>query len=156
MLEIGKATQHDAEALMHLYHNHLTSQPPTEEQNIVIWRDKIARFEQNPMYYLLVGKHDGFVVSSVTLVVVENLTRNNRPYAIIENVVTHADYRGKGYASALMRRASAIAEKMGCYKIMLLTGSKEESTLGFYDNCGFDRTVKTGYARYFSGLAKNI
>ncbi|MCL2198213.1 MAG: GNAT family N-acetyltransferase [Defluviitaleaceae bacterium] len=148
MLEIGKATHHDAEALMHLYHSHLTNHPPKEPQNIAIWRDKIARFEYNPMYYLLVGKLDGWVVSSVTLVIIENLTRNNRPYAIIENVVTHADYRGKGYASAMMRQATKIAEKMDCYKIMLLTSSKEESTLGFYENCGFNRTDKTGYVKW--------
>ena len=147
MLDIGKATINDAEALMHLYHNHLTQNPPKEPQNIAIWREKISRFEYNPMYYLLVGKLDGWIVSSVTIVIIENLTNNNRPYALIENVVTHTDYRGKGYAKSLMKRAIKIAQKMDCYKIMLMTGSKKESTLGFYEKCGFDRYEKTGFIR---------
>jgi GNAT superfamily N-acetyltransferase len=89
------------------------------------------------------------VVSSVTLVVIENLTNNLRPYAIIENVVTHADFRGRGYASVLMQKASDTAEKLNCYKIMLLTGSKKESTLAFYDKCGFNLDEKTGFIKRF-------
>ena len=63
----------------------------------------------------------------------------------MENVVTHADYRGRGFASALITRARDIAVRAGCYKIMLLTGSKKESTLAFYEKNGFDRHAKTAF-----------
>ena len=147
MINIRKATPPDAEVLLNLYFNHLTQWAPTEPQDMNVWREKIARFAENPLYHLLVGEIDGRVVSSVTLVVVENLTRNMRPYAVIENVVTHANYRGKHYATQLMNKASEIAAEMGCYKIMLMTGSKRESTLGFYENCGFDRHEKTAFIK---------
>jgi len=139
----------DAETLRDLYFNHLTKYPPTEPQDMAVWREKIARFNENPQYHLLVGEIDRQIVSSVTLVVVENLTNNLSPYAVIENVVTHADYRGKNFATQLMNRASEIAAEMGCYKIMLMTGSKKESTLGFYENCGFDRHEKTAFIKRF-------
>ena len=83
----------------------------------------------------------------MTLIIIENLTHNLRPYAVIENVVTHADYRGKYYATELMNKASGIAKEMGCYKIMLLTGSKKDSTLRFYENCGFDKNEKTAFIK---------
>ena len=95
MLTIRTATPSDAEALHDLYHSHLTSNPPEEPQDMAIWREKLARFEIDPLYHLLVGEVDGLILSSATLIVIENLTHNMRPYSVIENVVTHADHRGK-------------------------------------------------------------
>lgn len=89
------------------------------------------------------------VVSSVTLVVIRNLTHNLRPYSVIENVVTHSDYRNKGFASALIEKASTIAKDNDCYKIMLMTGSKKESTLRFYERCGFSMNEKTAFLKRF-------
>jgi GNAT superfamily N-acetyltransferase len=101
---------------------------------------------------LLVGEINGRVISSVTIVVIENLTRNMKPYAIIENVVTHSDFRGHGYAAALMQKASEIAASHGCYKIMLLTSAKQESTLRFYEKCGFNRNDKTAFIKWLNNI----
>ena len=107
----------------------------------------LAKFASDPLYHVLVGEADGRVVSSVTLIIIENLTHNLCPYALIENVVTHYDFRGQHYATALMDEASRIAEDAGCYKIMLFTGSKKDTTLRFYENCGFSREGKTGFLK---------
>ncbi len=61
--------------------------------------------------HLMVIEEDGKIVSSVQMAIIENLTHNVRPFAVIENVVTHADYRNKGYASALLEKASEIAKE---------------------------------------------
>ena len=143
--EIRKAVPQDAEALKALYFEHLTQYPPSEPQDLSRWRKKIAAFEKNPDHHLLVLTVDGVPVSSVTLIIIENLTHNMRPYAIIENVVTHTEHRGNHYATALIRHAREIAKARGCYKIMLMTGSKKESTLRFYKNCGFDQNAKTAF-----------
>jgi len=148
MLTIRRASPIDAEALHNLYFNHLTADPPKEPQNMDIWRKKLADFENSPLYHLLVGEINGRIVSSVTLIVIENLTHNLRPYAVIENVVTHVDYRGKHFAAELMNKASDIAAGLGCYKIMLLTGSKQDSTLRFYENCGFNKNDKTAFIKW--------
>jgi len=37
------------------------------------------------------------------------------------------DYRNKGYATDCLKYAKEIAEKAGCYKMMLLTGSKKKT-----------------------------
>lgn len=142
---VCEAVPDDAEALYSLYANHLAKIPPENVPDFVRMRGLIAKFSADPNYHLLIGEVSGELVSSVTLVVVENLTHNMRPYAVIENVVTHANYRGSGYATTLIAYARELAIAAGCYKIMLLTGSKREETLRFYERCGFDRYAKQAF-----------
>lgn len=147
MLMIRKAKKQDAEGLKELYLGHLTKYPPVQEQNLEDWSAFIEEFERDGHYYLLVGELDNQIVSSVTLIIIKNLTHNMRPYAVIENVVTHVDYRGRHFATEMMKYASEIAGQHGCYKIMLMTGSKRESTLKFYENCGFSKDEKTAFLK---------
>ena len=139
---IRKATATDAEHLKTLYFEHLTHYPPKEEQDMKKWQALLSKFEQDENMQLLVLEIDGKVVSTVQMAIVENLTHNIRPFAVIENVVTHAEHRGKGYASALLQKATEIAKERGCYKLFLETGSNKESTLGFYKNNGFELDQK--------------
>ncbi len=87
----------------------------------------------------------GEIVASCTLAIIKNLTRNLRPYGLIENVITHPDYRRKGYGTEVLHKAVQIATEQNCYKVMLLTGSKSEDTLRFYKKAGFVQGVKTGF-----------
>ena len=107
--------------------------------------DTIMRDEN---HHIIVNEVDGKIVSSCVCVIIPNLTRNVRPYAFVENVVTHADYRGKGYAAKCLHYAREIAKKANCYKIMLLTGSKKETTLRFYENAGYNSTDKTAFIQW--------
>lgn len=104
---------------------------------------------QDENHHIIVKEIDGKIVSSCVCVIIPNLTRNIRPYAFIENVVTHGDYRGKGYATECLNYAKEIAEKTNCYKMMLLTGSKKETILNFYRNAGYNSTDKTAFIQWF-------
>jgi len=142
-MKIREVILEDVEELMELYLKHLTRYPPKEKQNKEEWISLIKKLITNEDYHLLVGLNDNKIVSSVTLAIIRNLTHNLRPYSVIENVVTHKDYRKLGYASKLMEKASKIASDNKCYKIMLMTGSKRESTLNFYKENGFSVGEKT-------------
>jgi len=134
---IRKAKGTDANELKTLYFEYLTHFPPKEEQDMDVWQNMLEKFAQDENMYLLVAEEEGKVVSSVQMAIIEGLTHNVRPFAVIENVVTHADYRNRGYASALLEKASEIARERRCYKVFLETGSNKESTLNFYRNNGF-------------------
>ena len=103
---------------------------------------------QDENHHIIVNVIDNKIVSSCVCVIVPNLTRNIRPYAFIENVVTHEDCRGKGYATECLRNAREIAKKANCYKMMLLTGSKDEKTLKFYNNAGYNSSDKTAFIQW--------
>jgi len=144
-LLIREVRESDLDGLQELYlHLHEKEKLPETPELISLWKEMIA--EGN--YHILVGEVDSKIVSSVTVIVIKNLTRGMRPYALIENVVTHSGYRCRGYARALMQKATEIAENSGCYKIMLLTGAKDENTLRFYEKCGFNSRDKTAFIRW--------
>ncbi len=133
-----------AEVLNLYLHLHETSVPEQSEHLSVTWNQIIE--DQN--HHLIVNVIDGTIVSSCVCVIIPNLTRNVRPYAFVENVVTHADYRRHGYATECLNYAKTIAEQNHCYKLMLLTGSKEQKTLEFYKNAGYNSTDKTAFIQW--------
>lgn len=131
--------------LLELYlYLHEDSIPEMTEHLKKTWQTIIS--DKN--HHIVVNEIDGKIVSSCVCVVIPNLTRNIRPYAFIENVVTHFDYRGKGYATGCLNYSKEIAEKAGCYKMMLLTGSKKDSTLKFYSKAGYNSSDKTAFVQW--------
>jgi len=148
-MNIRQAEINDIESLIELYMHHLTQFPPREAQHLELWIEKFTQIIKNKDYHILLGEINGQIVGSVTLIIIPNLTHNLRSYAIVENVVTHSDYRRKGYASRLLEKADEIAQKERCYKIMLMTGSKKDETLNFYRKNGYNSDDKTGFIKRF-------
>lgn len=130
--------------LMELYlHLHETEIPPAE-----LTKDLWERLVNDPDYHLIVAEEDGRLVSTCTCVIIPNLTHGPRPYAWVENVVTHPDYRGRGLATACLDFAKQTAIRENCYRLVLMTGSKLPSTLRFYERAGYNRTDKTGFIQW--------
>ena len=98
-----------------------------------------------PGFTCLVGVHADALVASCCLAILPNLTRGGRPYALIENVVTHQDFRRRGFARAMLTEALRRAWDAGCYKAMLLSGSKRSQAHQLYEACGFRADEKTGF-----------
>jgi GNAT superfamily N-acetyltransferase len=138
---IRPAATTDLESLLGLYRQLNPGDPALDRSRA---DDRFAAMLALPGMTVFMGFLDETPASTATLIVVPNLTRNGASYALIENVVTHRDHRKRGHAGALVRHAIDAAWDAGCYKVMLLTGSKEPSTLRFYESCGFRRD-KTGF-----------
>ncbi len=142
---VREAYEDELNELLELYlHLHENQMPEMTKHLDKTWKSIIR--DEN--HHIIVKIADGKIVSSCVCVIIPNLTRNVRPYAFIENVVTHVDYRGKGFATECLYYAKEIAEKEGCYKMMLLTGSKNETTLRFYANAGYNCTDKTAFIQW--------
>lgn len=142
---IREANKNDLNALLELYlYLHEDSIPNQDEHLENTWK----QIMEDKNHHLIVNEVNGKIVSSCVCVIIPNLTRNVRPYAFVENVVTHADYRKKGYASECLDYARTIAKNENCYKMMLLTGSKKAETLRFYENAGYNSSDKTAFIQW--------
>ena len=134
------------QALLELYTYLAVTDLPLPKENVLeqVWKDFIG----DPKISCVVGEVEGRFAASCTLVIVPNFTRGAHPYALIENVVTHAAWRNQGIGSAMLRYTLDLAWKAGCYKAMLLTGRKQEEVLRFYEQAGFKRGEKTGFVAH--------
>lgn len=142
---VREVYENERDDLLELYlHLHETCIPKMSDHLNTTWNSIL----QDKNHHIVVKVADGKLVSSCVCVVIPNLTRNVRPYAFIENVVTHRGYRGRGYATQCLAYAKEIAEKAGCYKMMLLTGSKKESTIRFYEHAGYNCSDKTAFIQW--------
>lgn len=135
----------DYEGLMKLYVQlHDNSMPEQTKELNELWEQIL----QDKNHHIIVAEEDGEIVASCVCVIIPNLTHNQQPYAFIENVITDEGYRKRGLATACLDYAKDIARNENCYKMMLLTGSKEESTLKFYERAGYNKNDKTAFVQW--------
>ncbi|MDD6967757.1 MAG: GNAT family N-acetyltransferase [Firmicutes bacterium] len=142
---VREAYEEELQEILRLYLHLHEDRVPQDSQYL---QDTWAQILHDPNHHLIVKKVDGKIVSSCVCVIIPNLTRNVRPYAFIENVVTDSAFRGKGYATECLNYAKEIAQAQGCYKMMLLTGSKNEKTLDFYRRAGYNSADKTAFIQW--------
>lgn len=135
----------DFDGLMRLYMQlHDNPFPEKTDKVMLLWK-KILGDED---HHIIVAEDDGKIVSSCVCVIIPNLTHGQRPYAFVENVVTDENYRKRGLATACLNLAKEIAERENCYKLMLMTGSRRESTLNFYKRAGYNSSDKTAFIQW--------
>ena len=141
-MEIREARKEDLFGLLKLY-QYLGDNPvPAESAELdALW----SRILDDPDIHPIVLVEEGTVTASCTVTIIPNLTHSGRPYAIVENVVTHPDHNGKGFGTAVLDHAKELAKAENCYKIMLCTSSKAERTLNFYRHAGYESETKTAF-----------
>lgn len=144
---VREAAFDDLQELLKLYTQlHDNPLPEESEELLTIWK-KIMSDEN---HHIIVAEKDQQIVSSCVIVIVPNLTHAQRPYALVENVITDIRFRKQGFAFSCLDYAREIALQNNCYKIMLLTGSKKEDTLHFYERCGYNRNDKTAFIQWLN------
>lgn len=106
-----------------------------------IWESIVSNRDAS---YIL-AEYQGRIVGACYLVVVPNLTRNNRPFGVIENVVVDPLYRRMGIASKILNFAKEQATEARCYKLMLMSNNKRKEAHRLYEKAGFEKDSKTAF-----------
>lgn len=142
---IREINSDDLSGLLKLYkYLHDNPFPELDSRVMGVWETILS--DKN--HHIIVADEDGMIVSTCVCVIIPNLTRGQRPFALVENVVTHPDFRGKGLATSCLDFAKDIALRENCTRLMLMTGSKEKSTLDFYEKAGYDPNNKKAFVQW--------
>ncbi|MGN0424831.1 MAG: GNAT family N-acetyltransferase [Acetatifactor sp.] len=142
---IREVQRSDLKGLLELYMQ-LHDNPMPEESPELL--EKWNRIMDDKDHHIIVVEENHRIVASCVCVIIPNLTHEQRPYAFVENVITDEAYRGRGFATKCLEYAKEIAMRENCYKMMLLTGSKNPKTLEFYRNAGYNSEDKTAFIQW--------
>jgi GNAT superfamily N-acetyltransferase len=102
-------------------------------------------FDNEDKFIYLVIEDNGIFVASCNVSIIPKLTRGAKPFAVIENVITHPDYLRRGLGKKIINEALSIAKNNNCGKAMLLSNYKRKEAHLFYENLGFNSDEKKGF-----------
>ena len=139
---IRNATTEDLPGVLSLYQQLF---PDEDYTNVDDFTQTWSEIVNDNKIRCFISYENGIAVSSCIITIIPNLTRNQRPYAVIENVITHRDYRKIGLGEAIIDKAVDYANEKNCYKVMLLSSSKRIEAHKFYKKIGFDGDSKKGF-----------
>jgi GNAT superfamily N-acetyltransferase len=94
---------------------------------------------------VFVAEAEGKIVATCMLITAPNLLRAGRLHGFLENVVTHPDFRGRGFGRAVVRAALASAWEQDCFHVFLQSGRADPRVHRFYEGCGFEPGLRTAY-----------
>lgn len=140
-MEIREAKEKDFEGACNLYRQLGGKLAVLEgEAGKLRWNELLSHHGSS----VFVASDNGGIACILSIHLLPNMTNMGRPYALIENVVTDSNQRGKGIGRMVMDAATQHAWEKGAYKIMLLTGKirKDGGAVEFYKKLGFTNDEK--------------
>jgi GNAT superfamily N-acetyltransferase len=130
----------------------LHGRPPWSPEEEPTAREALSEIVADPSRGLSLAFVDGRPAGTIDVIVARNLTRDLRPFAMIENVVVIPGLRRQGVGRRLIETALRFAESLGCYKVQLVSAGGRGAGHQLYETTGFDAPV-VGYRRYLAPAA---
>ncbi len=106
-----------------------------------IWSEILA--DENVSVF--VSADETKIIATCMLITAPNLLRAGQRHGFLENVVTHPEFRGRGHGRAVVQAALGAAWAKDCYHVLLQSGRKDPRVHRFYERCGFEPGLRTGY-----------
>ena len=131
----------DLDALLALFADGDVSKSAEPERARQIWAQTLAR----EGVAIFVSEADSRLVATCMLVTTPNLLRGGRQLGVLENVVTHPGFQGRGHGRAVVAAALAEAWKQDCYQVLMQSGRADPRVHRFYEACGFVPGLRTAY-----------
>lgn len=110
--------------------------------------EHIAELENDTKTALIVLEHAGALHATALLIFCADVMYGAQPFAVVENIVVSAAFRGKGLGTALLQHIEGECLARGCTKIMLLSAIERSEAHHFFERCGFSGSKKKGFVKY--------
>ncbi|MGW3508206.1 N-acetyltransferase family protein [Streptomyces sp. NPDC000994] len=98
----------------------------------------LERLSADPHQHLVVAVREDRVVGTLQLTIVPGLSRRGSTRSIIEGVRIHADERGSGLGTRLIKWAVDTSRREGCQLVQLTSDRTRTDARRFYERLGFE------------------
>ena len=137
-----RAFETDMDSVLALYRALRPNDPPLDRDRVAqLW----ASVHNSPQSLIVVCEDEGQVGATCMLALIANLASGGRPIGLIEHVITAPSFRRQGLAEACLRFAVDEAWRLGCCKVVLLSGAQRPDAHRVYEKVGFDGDVERGF-----------
>ncbi|MEW2620249.1 GNAT family N-acetyltransferase [Streptomyces sp. NPDC048106] len=101
------------------------------------YQSAFKQLAADPNQHLVVAVRDGRVIGTLQLTIIPGLSHRGATRALIEAVRIHADERGSGLGTELIRWAIGTARRLGCQVVQLTSDKTRLDAHRFYERLGF-------------------
>ncbi|WP_350030099.1 GNAT family N-acetyltransferase [Caballeronia sp. AZ7_KS35] len=150
MQVIRTAKSADARAVELLYRQLIN------DNNVRVAESQVLALESDRRTRLLVCEVDGEVRGTVLIGLCMDAMYASQPFAVVENLVVHRDFRGTGIGQALLREAERFCQASDCSKMMLLSSETRRDAHRFFERAGFRADSKRGFVKYRSQFGVTV
>ncbi|MEU9080639.1 GNAT family N-acetyltransferase [Kitasatospora sp. NPDC004745] len=136
-LTIRRATEDDLPAVVAMLADDPLGATRESPDDLTPYRAALARIDGDPHQHLVVAERAGRTVGTLQLTLVPGLSRKGSTRAIIEGVRIHADERGSGLGTDLIRWAVDRSRDLGADLVQLTSDATRTDAHRFYERLGF-------------------
>lgn len=136
-VEIREAADLDLPAILSLY-----AQPDVDDGKVLSIeraQEIFTRIRSYPEYRIYVADAGDRIIGIFALLIMDSLAHIGAPSGIVEDVVVHPDWQGKGIGKQMLEFAIQRCREMSCYKLALSSNLKRKVAHRFYESLGFQR-----------------
>ncbi len=143
MPTVRRALDGDLASLLELFAcSEVSAYAQPIERAQAIWTETIAS-DAADVFVAVEGER---VAATCMLITVPNLLRGGRRLGVLENVVSHPDFRRGGYGRAVVEAALQAAWDKDCFHVSMQSGRQDPAVHQFYKDRGFVPGLRTAYA----------
>ncbi|MEU6088653.1 GNAT family N-acetyltransferase [Streptomyces sp. NPDC047085] len=136
-LEIRRATEDDVPAIVAMLADDPLGAQRESPDDLTPYLAAFKRLETDPNQHLVVAVREDRVIGTLQLTLVPGLSHQGATRAIVEAVRIHADERGSGLGSELVRWAIDTARRLDCHLVQLTSDKSRTDAHRFYERLGF-------------------
>ncbi|GAA2784709.1 GNAT family N-acetyltransferase [Kitasatospora sp. CM 4170] len=136
-LTIRRATADDLPAIVAMLADDPLGATRESPDDLTPYRTAFARIDADPHQHLVVAERTGRTVGTLQLTVVPGLSRKGSTRTIIEAVRIHADERGNGLGTELIRWAIDRSRELDADLVQLTSDATRTDAHRFYERLGF-------------------
>ncbi|ARP71220.1 N-acetyltransferase [Streptomyces pluripotens] len=137
-LDIRYATADDLSAIVALLADDPLGAQRESPHDLAPYQAALDRLSMDPNQHLVVAVREGRVIGTLQLTIIPGLSHQGATRALIEAVRIHADERGSGLGSLLIKWAIDTSQRLSCRMVQLTSDKSRTDAHRFYERLGFN------------------